>query len=99
VRKVRTVSVGEQPTWLAYTGPTGATWWEADGGVNEVLELDGRSGRVLRKLATDSPPNDGDVLNGTVWVPTRGGRVDGWRAPSCWSWTRRRWRGRDAVLR
>jgi YVTN family beta-propeller protein len=76
--RVRNVSVGEQPTWVAYTGPGGATWWAADGGVNEVVELDGHTGKVRRKLPTTSPPNDGDVLGGVVWVPALGGHVYGW---------------------
>jgi len=78
--KVRTVSVGGQPTWVAYTGPRGATWWAADGGTNDVLELSGATGRVLRRLPTSAVPNDGDVVAGVVWVPDFGGHVSGWSA-------------------
>jgi len=78
--KVRTVSVGGQPTWVAFTGPDGAAWWEADGGTNEVVEISGSTGRVVRKLSTTARPNDGDVAAGVVWVPDVGGRVWGWSA-------------------
>jgi YVTN family beta-propeller protein len=75
--KVRTVAVGGQPAWTAYSG---AAWWAADGGANQVVAEDGRTGRVLRRLPTGSPPNDGDVLAGVLWVPVQGGRVYGWSA-------------------
>ncbi|MDQ1686572.1 MAG: hypothetical protein QOC82_3309, partial [Frankiaceae bacterium] len=55
-------------------------WWAADGGVDQVVQLDGRTGRVLRRLSTTALPNDGDVVGGVVWVPGFGGRVYGWSA-------------------
>jgi len=79
--RVRNVSVGDgQPTWVAYTGPSGADWWQADGLSDYVVELDGRTGKMLRKLRTSSPPNDGDVVDGVVWVPTFAGDVFAWSA-------------------
>jgi YVTN family beta-propeller protein len=78
--KVRTVPVGGQPTWVAYSGPNGAAWWAADGGTNDVVAIDGRTGRVLRRLPAKSVPNDGDVLAGVLWVPVVGGQVYGWSA-------------------
>jgi len=78
--RVRTVSVGGQPTWVAFTGPAGASWWAADGATNDVVEFSGTSGRVIRKMSTTSLPNDGDVLDGVVWVPDFGGRLWAWSA-------------------
>ena len=69
----------------AEAGTTRATWlshsasalWTALPDAGELVQLDPRDGRVMRRIDAAGTPADGDVVAGDVWVPLRGGRPGG----------------------
>ena len=40
-----------------------------------MVRLDARNGRIVRRITVGATPNDGDVLDGAVWIPDKSGAL------------------------
>ena len=67
--KVRTRDVRDQPTWTSWGS---SRLWVANGTSLMEIRPDGRVGKTVDLGA---PANDGDVVQGVVWVPDASGRL------------------------
>jgi YVTN family beta-propeller protein len=67
---VRTTKLGTAPAWTAWGD---GRLWVSD--TNRVEEVDLDSGRAVRRVRLSGQPNDGDVVNGAVWVTDQDGRL------------------------
>jgi YVTN family beta-propeller protein len=70
--RVSTVDFGGSPSWTAADSDT---VWIGDQGAGQIVRLDARSGRIVRRIDVGPTPNDGDVLDGGVWFPDKGGSL------------------------
>src|SRR4051794_29760844 len=68
---VQTKRVKGQPSWTSWGS---GRLWIANG--TSMLELDD-SGRVVSRVDLGATANDGDIVDGTVWVPDGGGSLHG----------------------
>jgi YVTN family beta-propeller protein len=68
--KVRTTKVGLQPAWTSWGD--GRLWVSVAGGINEV-DLD--TGHTSQRVELSGQPNDGDIVDGTVWVTDGDGKL------------------------
>lgn len=68
--ETRTTKLGLQPSWTAWGD---GRLWVSD--ANRVEEVDLDSGRVGHQVRLSGQPNDGDVVDGTVWVTDQDGRL------------------------
>lgn len=69
---VRTLDFGGTPSWTAYDQDT---VWIGDQQAGEIARLDAGTGRIVRRSKVGSTPNDGDVFDGGVWFPDKGGAL------------------------
>jgi YVTN family beta-propeller protein len=69
--KVQTRKVGTQPSWTAWGG---GSLWVAE--LNGMVRIDPVTGRSADRVALPGQPNDGDIVDGTVWVADQDGRLD-----------------------
>lgn len=70
--RVSTLAFGGSPSWTAADSDT---VWIGDQGTGQIVRLDARSGRIVRRIDVGPTPNDGDVLDGGVWFPDKGGSL------------------------
>jgi YVTN family beta-propeller protein len=69
--RVQTYPVGAQPSWTAWDADS--LWIASLGGMRRI---DLASGRSAQRVALPGQPNDGDIVDGTVWVADQDGRLD-----------------------
>lgn len=70
--KVTTVKVGSTPTWTSWGD---GLLWISRGEAMVQIEASGAPGTVVHTLG--ATPNDGDIVDGTVWVPDNSGNLRG----------------------
>jgi YVTN family beta-propeller protein len=69
---VRTTKIGPQPAWTSWGS---GRLWVSD--LLRVEAIDPQTGRRDRSVKLSGQPNDGDVVDGTLWVPDANGRLHG----------------------
>jgi YVTN family beta-propeller protein len=72
--KVTTTKVGQMPAWTAWGD---GQLWIAQGSASEarIGVSAGQAGKVLQRASTGAIALDGDIVNGTVWVPDNSGEL------------------------
>ncbi|MDQ1697228.1 MAG: hypothetical protein QOJ03_2581 [Frankiaceae bacterium] len=68
--KVRMSKLDANPSWTAWGD---GQLWVSD--ADQLVRIDPRSGRQLEAVPLAGAPNDGDVVNGVVWVPDANGEL------------------------
>jgi YVTN family beta-propeller protein len=68
--KVTTKKFGLAPRWTAWGD---GSLWIAD--LDKMIEVNLQTGRPMRTVPLSGQPNDGDIVDGTVWVSDTSGNL------------------------
>jgi streptogramin lyase len=70
--KTSSVSFPGAPAWTAWAGDR---VWIGSSPDGNIVELDARTAKIVRTTKVGAALNDGDVLDGAVWFPAKGGAL------------------------
>src|SRR3954452_22086989 len=73
--KVTTTKVGHRPSWPSWGD--GLLWISRGKGVEQIAVMGGSTGRPVKHVGFTATPNDGDIVDGTVWIADNSGELRG----------------------